>query len=163
MKDINAVRRVLIKDPLENVFEIEEQTTFAITEGEEDDQASHLPVTTQQATDPVISEHYDGKDVEVESQFQVVYTKALEGYEIQSQELEFVEGKYKARIGEVAAQFLNTALAAAREKRALKEHKDKLNIEAMKATGPKTVNQNLIVADRNEILKVLMGQKDETD
>ena len=76
-----------------------------------------------------------------------------------SDEMDRVEGKYKARVGEVAATMLNVALGAIREQRALKEHKDKLGVTAKNAGTPNTLNQNLIVADRNEILRTLMGDK----
>ena len=72
-------------------------------------------------------------------------------------EMERVEGKYKARIGEVTATMLNVALGAVREKTALKMHKDKLT--PIPGAGPQTVNNNLVVADRNEILQMLLQKK----
>lgn len=153
MKTVEQVRDAL-RDPLEEVFNLEQHDVV-------EQQTGIIPYQPRQ-TELVVHEQYDNKDTEVEHQFEEVYNKALDAYELQVADIEFVEGKYKARVGEVAAQFLNTALAAAREKRMLKEHKDKLNIEAMKASKPGTVNQNLIVADRNEILKALMEQRDGT-
>lgn len=94
---------------------------------------------------------YDNKDSEIENQLEEIRSKAIDAFDAQQDITETVEGKYAARSGEVAVQFLNTALDAIRDKSNLKQHKDKV---AIKAT-PKTVNNNLIVADRNEILKII--------
>ena len=136
-----------IHHPLEEVFEIEEGTTIV----------PHI----ERSTELVIHEEYDKKDTELEEQFQEVYDAALGAFEGQMDEAELVEGKYKARNGEVAVQFLNAALAAAREKAGMKKHKDKLAVDKSKAGTPKTLNQNLIVADRNDLLKEIMGKEDE--
>mgnify|MGYP006338186639 FL=1 len=70
-----------------------------------------------------------------------------------------VEGKYKARMAEVSATMLNVALSAVREKRQLKEHKDKLSNAPRAPGGSKTINHNLIVADRNELLRMMLEKK----
>ena len=136
-----------IHHPLEEVFEIEEGTTIV----------PHVARTTEM----IVHEEYDKKDGELEEQFQEVYDAALGAFEGQMDEAELVEGKYKARNGEVAVQFLNAALAAAREKAGLKKHKDKVAIEKGKIGTPKTQNNNLIIADRNELLKQFMDIEDE--
>ena len=68
---------------------------------------------------------------------QEVYDAAMGGFETQMDEAEIVEGKYKARNGEVAVQFLNAALNAAKEKSGLKQHKDKVT---KTPSGPVTNN-----------------------
>ena len=72
--------------------------------------------------------------------------------------MEKVEGKYKARVGEVTATMLNVALGTVREKRMMKEHKDKLSPNKHQGT----INNTLIVgdsvmADRNELLRAFMN------
>ena len=136
---------VSIEHPLEEVFDIEPGTTV-------------IP-KTEKTTELVSTEEYDNKDKEIEEQFQEIYDAALSAFEDQVAEAEVVEGKYKARNMEVATQLLNTALAAAKEKASLKQHKDKTAISKGKL-GAKTVNNNLIVADRNDILKSLINKKD---
>lgn len=136
---------VSIEHPLEEVFDIEPGTTV-------------IP-KTEKTTELVSTEEYDNKDKEIEEQFQEIYDTALSAFEDQVAEAEVVEGKYKARNMEVATQLLNTALAAAKEKASLKQHKDKTAISKGKL-GAKTVNNNLIVADRNDILKSLINKKD---
>ena len=136
-----------IEHPLEKVFGIEAGTTM-------------LP-TIVRSTELTVVQSYDEKDKEVEGQFQEVYDAAMGAFETQSQETELVEGKYKARSGEVAVQFLNTALEAARSKSQQKQHKDKL-VTTVNGS-PKTVNNNLIVADRNDILKNLRNMNLDKD
>jgi len=132
--------------PLEDVFDIESNTTKGIQ--------------VHRETQMVTSENYDAKDTEIETQFQEVFDAAMDAYDSHTEITEQVEGKFKARNAEVAVQFLNTALSAAKEKANLKTTNDKLNIERNKASGPKTLNQNLIVADRNDILKALTSTQD---
>ena len=141
---------VAIKHPMEEVLDIEEGSTV-ITRVEHDRQ------------ELAVVESYDEKDTEIEGQFQEVYVLALDAFETQVQEAELVEAKYKARNQEVAAQFLNTALGAAKEKSTHKQHKDRMMVDTRKAITPKTLNQNVIVADRNEILKTLMQKDDESE
>lgn len=131
---------VPIEHPLEKVFDIEPGTTM-------------VP-TVQRTTDLTVVHTYDEKDKEVEGQFQEIYDAAMGAFEQQSLEIDSLEGKYKARGGEVAVQYLNTALEAARSKATQKQHKDKMAVDQGKA-GPKTVNNNLIVADRNDLLRNL--------
>lgn len=136
---------VIVDHPLEEIFDIESGTTI-------------MP-RTEKTTELVASEEYDDKDNEIEGQFQEIYDAALSAFEDQVAEAEVIEGKYKARNMEVGVQLLNTALAAAKEKSGLKQHKDKTAVAKGKI-GKDTTNNTLIVADRNEILKTFGGKKD---
>jgi Lon protease-like protein len=115
--------------PLEEIFDIEESTTV-------------VPYK-EVKTDLVPHEPYDPKDGEIEEQFQELYDMALEAFENQQEESDVIDPKYRARNAEVAVQYLKTALEAAREKRQLKEHKDKI---VTKQTTGNTVNNNLITS-----------------
>ena len=112
----------------------------------------------------VEAEEYDKKDTEIEEQFQEVYDSAMDGHDTLAEEVHTVDGKYKARMGEVAVQHLNVALNAASQKAKLKEHKDKLE-NSGKSTGSHVTNNTLIVDDRSALLaelrKSLNGKKDE--
>jgi len=136
---------VEIEHPLEEIFDLETGTT--------------LMPRTEKTTELTVAESYDDKDAEIENQFQEIYDAALSAFEDQVAEAELVEGKYKARNMEVGAQLLNTALAAVKEKSGFKQHKDKIDVAKGKV-GAKTVNNNLIVADRNDLLKTIMGKKE---
>ena len=137
-----------IYHPMEDMLDIEPGTT-------------QVPATIERSTELVAHEEFDAKDKEIEEQYQEVYDAAMGAFEQQSMDSEVIEPKYRARNQEVAVQFLNAALQAAKEKGGMKQHKDKLNVAKVKANSAGTTNNNLIVADRNEILKHL-GGKDET-
>ena len=133
-----------INHPLENTLDIEQNTT----------QIDVIERQTQLST----HDEYDKKDGEIEQQLQEIYDLALEGYEQQTINGNTVEGKYKARVGEVAAGFLNTALGAIREKNLQKKYKDRNVLDKNKIKDKNQVtNNNLIISDRNEILKMLQN------
>lgn len=133
-------KQKVVAHPMEKVLDIEEDTTVL-----ESQEVIH--------TETVQAIQYDDKDMEIEKQLQEVYDTAMTQFEIQSGITELVEGKYAARNAEVAAQFLNTALNAVNTKATVKAGKDKLKTFASK-DGTVT-NNNLVVTDRNELLKIL--------
>lgn len=135
--------------PLEGVLDIEEGST--------------LPVVQQKSTDLVEYAEYDEKDVEIEKDLQVIIDQSMDMFELFKDNLEIVEGKYKARTGEISNEFLRTALEAVLAKKNQKENKDKEINKRNKAVAPKTVNQNLIIADRNEILRKIIDSSEDDD
>jgi hypothetical protein len=130
--------------PLETMFDIEEHTTMV-------EYNEIIPAEVVQIAG------YDEKDNEIEDKLEEIFSVAMTNVSIASDEMERVEGKFKAQVGAVTAQMLNVALGATREKSLLKQHKDKLGSTARAAGTPHTVNQNLIVADRNEILRMMLS------
>ncbi len=134
--------------PMEDFLDLEAGTTLVETD----------EVVLEEATPHVA---YDDKDMEIEQKFDDVYAIAMSNVVTVSDEIERVEGKYKARMGEVTANMLSVALQAAREKASFKMHKDKLS---PKGSDAKTVNQTLnqlnIVADRNEMLRIIAAKKE---
>lgn len=137
-------KEINIDHPLDDVFDIEKGSTS-------------LPVVERE-TELTSVESYDEKDEEIENQFQEIYDCAMDAFDATTRN---VPGDPKSAgvIGEVSVQYLNTALAAAKEKAELKKHKDKLSNS--KNQSPRTLNQNLIIADRNELLKKIMGENNE--
>ena len=140
MGEENKTTKV-IEHPLEDFFEIEKGTT----EVEVFEREGEL----------ITAEGYDTKDSEIDKQFQEIYDSAMDGYDTLAEELHKVEGKYKARVGEVSVQHLNAALNAASHKARLKEHKDKLESKAKAPPSSVTTNNTLIVDDRNALLDQL--------
>lgn len=139
-----TTREKEIEHPMEDILDITPCTT--VVEYKEVEPSPVAPMTT-----------YDAKDDEIEGKLEEIYAVAMGSVESIGDEMERVEGKYKARIGEVTATMLNVALGAVREKAALKMHKDK--IQPVTSGGPQTVNNNLVVADRNEILQMLLKKQ----
>jgi hypothetical protein len=139
-----VVNQKTIEHPLEDVFDIESGTTIV----------EYKEVVPDQVV-PMVN--YDKKDDEIEGKLEEIYAIAIGQVGAIADEMERVEGKYKARMGEVTATMLNVALGAVREKSMLKMHKDKLS--PVTGQGPQTVHNNLnIVADRNELLRMLMDK-----
>jgi hypothetical protein len=136
--------------PMEDILDIESGTTaYQVSKRE----STEIAATTTEA--------YDDKDIEIETQFQEVFDAAMDAYDSQIGTSEDVEGKYQARNGEVAVQFLATALQAAKEKSSTKMHKDKMNIARGKLTTAGKAKNNLIIADRNDILKAMQAQSEK--
>lgn len=140
-----------VDHPLESLFNIESGTTMV----------EYHEVLPEK---PVEMPNYDDKDDEIEMKLEEIYSVSMGQVTLVADEMERVEGKYKARIGEVTATMLNVALGAVREKRMMKEHKDKLR--PIQQAG--TINNNTlvvasdsVVADRNELLRAFMSQKKE--
>ena len=146
LEEFEEIVEKQINHPLETTFDIEQGSTM-------------LPAVEveQPVADCVI---YDDKDAEIDKQLQELYNKALSAYETQMLNAEMIEPKYKARAQEVAVQMLNTALATIKEKRELKQHKDKHLVAEKKASSGGVTNNNLIVTDRNDLLKLIKGSSD---
>lgn len=137
----------VVKDhPLEEVFGIIPGTTVT---------SEIVTVHEEMIEDPT----YDDKDLEIERQFDEIYQIALDGVASISSEINVVEGKYKARVGEVLATNLSVALQAAKEKAHLKAHKDKLVASSKKSIGPdgegNVTNNNLLVTDHASVIRLL--------
>lgn len=141
-----TVKEKMVDHPMEDVFDIVPGSTVV-------EYKELVPAPVSQ------SPLYDEKDTEIEAQLEEIYNVAMSGVVAISDEMDRVEGKYKARIGEVTSTMLNVALTAVRDKAHLKMHKDKLSPIATNADGTRTItNNNLVVADRNEILRMLMDK-----
>lgn len=143
MKTVTSEK--LIEHPMELVLDIETGSTLV-------EYKEVVP------TEVAVMVNYDTKDKEIEQQFDEVYNVAMSSVVQIQDEMDRVEGKFKARIGEVTATMLNVALTAARDKANLKAHKDK-NQPVSSAGGGTVTNNNLIVADRNEILRMMLDAK----
>ena len=133
--------------PLESILGIEASTTMV-----EYQEIERKP--------PVEMVNYDAKDREIEDKLEDIYTAAMSQAVAIGDEMDRVEGRHKARVGEVSATMLNVALSVVREKSALKMHKDKLTSMpgGMSVGAGGTVNNNIIVADRNEIMRMMLAQ-----
>jgi hypothetical protein len=87
----------------------------------------------------------DAEDIETDAKIDSIYEAAMNAYESQAAMIEIMEPRYAARNSEVAANFLNIALAAATSK---------AKLAAFIPGGSKVTNNN-IVATREEILRMI--------
>lgn len=134
-----------IDHPLDDVFDIVPNSTV-------------VEYNTVIPAEVVEMPNYDSKDNEIETKLEEIYATAMSTVSDMNDAMETVEGKYKAKVGEVSATMLAVALGAVREKTSLKMHKDKM-LKEPAASGPHTVNNNLVITDRNEILRMLNNKK----
>ena len=128
-----------ISHPLEEIFDIEENTTI-------------VPYT-EVKTELVPHKEFDPKDSEIETQFQDIYDYALEAFENQQGESDTIEPKFRARNAEVAVQYLKTALEAAQSKSNMKQHKDKVS----KPSAGSTTNN--LVLSHDALMDLLDGKE----
>ena len=136
-----------ITHPCETVFDIEPNSTV-------------MTIPAPRETELIESPLYDEKDKEIEKDFQEIYDASMDAYDQSIEDLEGIEGKYKARNSEVAVQFLNTALAAAKEKSRLKEHKDKLKNRPIDPKNPSSgvTNNTQINITPAELVRMMVQQ-----
>ncbi len=91
---------------------------------------------------------------EAVQQYDDIYNASLEIFNTQIELINNCDPKYASRLSEVANQFLNTALSASKLK--YEVHKNNMQSKKKVQNINNTVtNNNLITADRNEILKML--------
>jgi len=138
-----------IKHPLDDVFnvdsnEVDIEKDYAMTN-----------VTTQAIPVDAPVDTKDQDDVLVEQRIDEVYDAAMTAFTNQTAYTEIIEPRYAARNAEVAANYLNIALAAANSRAKVKVDRKRANQAFVPyAPGGKTTN-NIIVANREEILKMI--------
>jgi hypothetical protein len=96
-------------------------------------------------------------ELKTDHQLETIHTSAMEAFYQQQNMAAQVDPKFSARNSEVAAQFLTIALNATASKAKIKLDRQKQRVMNRTEGGPKTVNNNLIVADRNSLLKELFA------
>ena len=140
-----------MQHPLESVFGMEEGTLssdiendYAIAEQAPQGQLTEAPLDVKDEDDKLIEKRLDD-----------LYEVALQTFQNQTAYLEVIEPRYAARNAEVAANYLNIALAAANSRAKVKSDRKRANQAFVPyANGGKTTN-NLVIADRNDILKMI--------
>ncbi len=130
----------MVEHPLEEFFNIEPASTEI--------------VQYERKTELKPYEQFDEKDTELEAAYQEIADAAMSGYDNLSVVAETADTKFLPRLGEVQVQHLNVALAAISKRAALKQGKDKL-AAAIKA-GPSKQTTNILVMDRNELLRQVL-------
>ena len=139
----------LTDNPLEQIFDIEPGSTISkVQPVEQTQQTTEIVSTNDHDTASLINE----EDTAVSSQLATIYGYAIDAFEQQTQMVQEVDPRFAARNAEVAAQYLNIALNSVETRAKIRHNKLKLKVDG---GTPNTVNNNLIVADRNEILKML--------
>lgn len=137
-----------LKHPLESVFNLNEQ------EIDIESQYQMAETTATISEQPPV-DHKDEDDILVEKRIDEVYEAALGAFQNQTAYMEIIEPRYAARNAEVAANYLNIALAAANSRAKVKVDRKRANQSFVPyAPGGKTTN-NIVIANREEILKMI--------
>lgn len=138
-----------IKHPLDDVFNIDNSEMDI----EKEYAMANVPVQAVPAEAP--QDVKDEDDILVEKRIDEVYDAAITAFNNQTAYTEIIEPRYAARNAEVAANYLNIALAAANSRAKVKVDRKRANQSFVPYNpGGKTTN-NIIVANREEILKMI--------
>jgi hypothetical protein len=164
-----------MKSPLENVFNIEEDTTESIF-SVFNPPMTELPIevvnsVTGEALElsPDLSIEDENRaekieDIQLQGQYDVIYKNALDAFQAQLDLAQGSDPRFAARNAEVAAQYLNIALNSTKDRTEAKFKRAKIKLAQQQAKPSTTNIQNnlgVIVADRNEILKMLKASEKE--
>jgi len=146
--------------PLESVFNIEAGTTplsvasAQVSNEMLDPSTGEIVVRkVEGASDADIAKEERIEDLKIDGQIDVIHGAAITAFEAQHRLSQEVDPKFSARNAEVAAQYLKIALDAVGTRVDTKYKRNKLRLE--QTAGPRQVQNNLIVADRNDLLKNL--------
>jgi hypothetical protein len=105
------------------------------------------------ASDADIAKEERIEDLKIDGQIDVIHGAAITAFEAQHRLSQEVDPKFSARNAEVAAQYLKIALDAVGTRVDSKYKRAKVRLEQHQ--GPRQVQNNLIVADRNALLQNL--------
>lgn len=151
------IKENLKTHPLESVFNINPGSTYDMTVSE--DKQDTMIAVPQQA----IAQTYqdDSEDLDITQKIETIFEAAMDAYENQVALTEIVEPRYAARNAEVAAQYLNTALNATALKARTKNDKRKTAPFIPFGNNTNISGNNIVVADRNQILEMLRNKDRE--
>lgn len=163
-----------ISHPIEDFLDIEPGSTVAAINGLPDGEAptsALIDPTTGEVVErstKVAEIDYEREerieDIQVDAQLSEIHTAAMQAFYQQAALAQQVDPKFSARNSEVAAQFLNVALSTVNSRVDAKAKRMKLRLDKMKAqdTTPNSVQNNIIVADRNSLMKTLFAEQLKT-
>lgn len=159
MNDINST-------PLENLFDLDPGSTPKVVIIEKKTATELVDPTTgeiiERKVDAVATELAKEErieDLKIDGQLETVHAAAMQAFEAQHALSQQVDPKFSARNSEVAAQYLNIALDSIKTRGDLKYKRQKIRIASNPETAGKAPTQNnLVIADRNDVLRSLFSQ-----
>lgn len=157
-----------IPHPLEDIFNIQAGSTPLASASAQVSNEMLDPATgeiverkTEGTTDNEIAKEERIEDLKIDGQIDVIHSAAINAFEAQHRLSQEVDPKFSARNAEVAAQYLKIALDAVGTRVDTKYKRAKVRLEQNQ--GPRQVQNNLIVADRNDLLKNLFNKDKNGD
>jgi hypothetical protein len=155
--------------PFEALFDIEPGSTepatllppdaFTKTGGDlVDPTTGEVVAQTADADDATLDKEDRLEDLKTQAQLGTIHDAAMGAFHQQQALSQQVDPKFSARNSEVAAQYLGIALNAVTARVTANNNRQKLRIAKKTAGSPNTVNNNVIVANRNDILRQLFAK-----
>lgn len=137
-----------MRHPLEDVFGMEDDTM------DRDYAVADVAVEGVVSDSPPV-DHKDEDDVEIEKRIDEVYKAAIDAFNNQTAYTEIIEPRYAARNAEVAAGYLNIALAAANSRSKAKTDRKRANQSFIPHGGQGKTTNNIVIANREEVLRMI--------
>jgi hypothetical protein len=123
-----------------------------------DPQTGEIIVREIDATSVAIAKEERIEDLQIDGKLNEIYDNAITAFNNHAGLAENADPRFSARNGEVAAQYLKIALDSTNSKVEAKYKRAKVRIAGIGAGSPNSVQNNLVVADRNDILKQLFAK-----
>jgi hypothetical protein len=154
--------------PLEKTFNITPGSTPAFKERVEEHNPTAVTVTDPvtgeviardaDPTDVMLAKEERIEDLQIDGKLNQIYDNAMTAFDSHANLAETADPRFSARNGEVAAQYLKIALDSTNSKIEAKYKRNKVRIARLGMSMPNTVQNNVIVADRNDLLKNIFTQ-----
>ena len=154
--------------PFENIFNLEPGSTPEFKDKVETHNPTSTALTNPEsgevmtrpidASQEILVKEERIEDLQIDGKLNEIYDNALTAFNQHASLAENADPRFSARNGEVAAQYLKIALDSTNSKIDAKYKRNKVRIARASVDTPNSVQQNLIVADRNSILKSLFSQ-----
>ncbi len=148
--------------PFEPLFDLEpgstEELAPAPKTGLVDVNTGEMVEMAPDADSSVLDKEERLEDIALVKQFEEIQSKAMQAFTQQQTLSQEVDPKFSARNSEVAAQFLNIALAAVKDRSEAKYKRQKMRLAGAQVGKPSQVQNNLVIADRNDLLRNLFRQ-----
>jgi len=137
----------LFEEPTPNLNDRDKQLVVPITG--EIIKRSLIPTETELATEERL------EDLHIDTNLEMIHTQAISAFEKSYRMAEEVNPQFAARNAEVAAQYLTIALNTMNLRIDAKYKRQKVRINKEKDNIPTTVNNNMFIADRNDLIQSL--------
>ena len=145
-------------NPLESLFDIEPGSTPTLQTAVQAITPA-LPIVKTELSPEEFDKEERIEDIQVDTQLQEIHTAAMQAFYQQHTTSQQVDPKFSARNAEIAAQFLNTALSTISTRVDAKYKRQKIRIaKKMDPSTASNVQNNVIFADRNSLMKSLFKQ-----
>lgn len=144
--------------PLDQVFGVKPNVDSDYVDIDAEYNMAEVPA--QNVTAEPVQDIKDADDIIIEKRIDEIYDEAIEAFRKQNEYTEIIEPRYAARNAEVAANYLNIALAAANSRSRVKVDRKRANQAFVPyANGGKSTT-NVLIASREEILRMIDVDKD---